>query len=68
METMITDYQKRDFEFTGETFDGEEISGIFPDMTIFRAKHEARKILKTFDGGHIDIWDTDGAFLCDVEV
>ena len=50
METMVTDYQKRDFEFTGETFDGEEISGVFPNMTIFRAKHEARKILKAVDG------------------
>ena len=43
METMVTDYQKRDFEFTGETFDGEEIAGVFPNMTIFRAKPRSMK-------------------------
>ena len=68
METVVSDYKKHDFEFTGETFDGDEIVGAFPNMTIFRAKHEARKILKDTDGGHIDIWDADGTFVCDVEV
>jgi len=68
METVVTDYQKRNFDFTGKSSDGKKVFGSLPNMTIFRAKYEARTILKNLNGGHIDIWDSDGAFVCDVEV
>jgi len=63
------------FAFEGENVDGDLLTDYveFENVESFKdacelAELEATNMLKAENGGHIDIFDTDGQFINDVEV
>lgn len=62
------------FVFEGENNDGDLINMPYYEFEANSRKEaqnaaiqEAMHILDDYDGGHIDIFDEDGIFICDVE-
>lgn len=58
------------FDVTGESADGDviELSWLNP-MTLLHAEFAAKKLLRAFNGGHLDVWYAEtGEFAFDVEL
>lgn len=57
------------FYCVGESFDGQEISYEWEDYFLIESvRAEAIALLLAYEGGHLDIYDSEDNFVMDVEV